>query len=87
MRSISRLGVEDAIAAVEDEIARVRPSVPGTLQTSDAHIHELAAGLNPFTVEAVEQDFQRLASRSIPPALVILRELMHHLQVKAIELV
>ena len=87
MRSISALGVEDAIALIEDEIARVRPSVPDTLQTSDAHIRALAAGLNPFTIEAVEQDFQRLAARAIPPALIILRELMHHLHVKAIRLV
>jgi hypothetical protein len=87
VRSISHLGTEDAIAVVEDEIARVRPSVPDTLQSSDAHIRALAAGLNPFTIEAVEQDFQRLAARSIPPELVILRELMHHLQVKLIRLV
>ena len=92
MRPISRLGIEDAIATIEDEIARVRPTVPEVLETSDAHIRALAGGLNPLTVEAIEQDFQRLASRGIPAdreaaaALVILRELMHHLQVKAIRL-
>lgn len=93
MRSLSALGIEDAIAAVEDEIARVRPTAPDTLETSDARIRAIAGGLNPLTVEAVEQDFDRLALRGIPTdretaaALVILRELMHHLQVKAVRLV
>ena len=93
MRAISRLGLEEAIATVEDEIARVRPQAAETLETSDAHIRALAGGLNPLTVEAVEQDFQRLASRGIPSnrenaaALLILREVMHHLSVKAIHLV
>lgn len=93
MRSIARLGLEDAIATIEDEIARVRPVVPDTLETGDARIRAIAGGLNPLTVEAVEQDFDRLALRGIPTdreaaaALVILREVMHHLQVKAIRLV
>jgi hypothetical protein len=71
----------------------VRPALPEILESSDARIRTLAAGLNPLTLEAVEQDFNRLASRGIPSdreaaaALVILRELMHHLQVKAIRLV
>jgi len=92
VRAISRLGIEDAIATIEDEIARVRPRASETLETSDAHIQSLAAGLNPLTVEAVEQDFQRLASRGIPSdrataaALIIMREVMHHLQVKTIRL-
>jgi hypothetical protein len=93
VRAISRLGIEDAIATIEDEIARVRPRAAETLETSDTHILTLAAGLNPLSIEAVEQDFQRLASRGIPTdrdaaaTLVILRELIHHLQVKAIRFV
>lgn len=87
MRSIAHLGIEEAIATIEDEIARVRPTVPDTLETSDAHIRALAGDLDPFTIEAVEQDFQRLAARGIPPALVILRELMHHLHVRQVRLV
>jgi hypothetical protein len=87
VRSISRLGIEDAIATIEDEIARARPSPPEILETNDAHVRALAGGLNPLTIEAVEQDFQRLAARGVPPALIILRELMHHLRVKAIRLV
>jgi len=92
VRAISRLGIEDAIATIEDEIARVRPRAAETLETNDTHILTLAAGLNPLSIEAVEQDFQRLASRGIPAdrdtaaALVILREVMHHLQVKSIRL-
>ena len=87
MRAISRLGIEDAIATIEDEIARVRPSAPEIVETNDAQIRALAGGLNPLTIEAVEQDFQRLAARGIPPALIILRELMHHLGIKAIRLI
>ena len=85
MRTLLRLGIEDAIAAVEDEIARVRPVASSTLETSDAGIA--------LAIEAVEQDFQRLASRArkvedeAAARLVILREVMHHLQVKAIRLV
>ena len=87
MRAISRLGIEDAIATIEDEIARVRPSAPEIVETNDAQIRALAGGLNPLTIEAVEQDFQRLAARRIAPALIILRELMHHLEIKAIRLI
>jgi hypothetical protein len=89
VRSVLRLGLEDAIAVVEDAIARVRPASSHTVETSDAHIRELDA----FTIEAVEQDFNRLAARATrvederAATLVILRELMHHLQIKAVRLV
>ena len=92
MRSISRLGLEDAIATVEDEIARVRPGTHEILETSDARIRALAGGLDPLTIEAVEQDFQRLAASGVPAdreaaaALVSVREEMHHLGVKRIRL-
>jgi len=71
----------------------VHPPASETLETGDAHIRALAGELNPLTIEAVENDFQRLASRGIPAerdaaaALIILRELMHHLGVKAVRLV
>jgi hypothetical protein len=71
----------------------VRPHAEKTLETSDAHIRAIAGDLNPLTIEAIEQDFQRLASRGVlsnhetAAALIILRELMHHLEVKSIRLV
>lgn len=93
VRAVSAVGLEDAIALVEDEIARVRPAACETLETGDAEIRSLAYGSDVIAIEAVEQDFQRLAARGIPSdkraaaKLLILRELMHHLQVKAIRLV
>jgi hypothetical protein len=35
VRAISRLGIEDAIATIEDEIARVRLHADETLETSE----------------------------------------------------
>jgi len=84
VRSVLRLGIEDAIAIIEDEIARVRPPASETAETSDPSLA--------LTLEAVENDFQRLAARRTriedesAAKLVILRELMHHLQIKAIRL-
>jgi hypothetical protein len=97
------LELENAIAAIEDEIARAAalPPAGAGLRTSDALIGDIAAaagvvpGTDPrFTVAAVEQAFQRLAGeasrgvrsgdglaagREPAAALVILRELLHHM--------
>ena len=97
------LELENAIAAIEDEIARlrVRPPKGSRVRTKDSLVRDiaLAAGLPRdgemiFTLTAVEQAFQRLAAQAarglrtgegIPAgneaaaALVILRELTHHL--------
>ncbi|HJT61059.1 MAG TPA: hypothetical protein VJ797_05210 [Burkholderiales bacterium] len=72
-RDLSALGLENAIAAVEDELARVHASLVkgGALLTDDATIRDiaLAAGVHAsaemtLSVEAVEQMFQRLAARA-----------------------
>jgi hypothetical protein len=72
-RDLSALGLENAIAAVEDELARVHGSIVkgAAVLTDDATIREiaLAAGVPAdtemtLTVEAVEQMFQRLAVRA-----------------------
>jgi hypothetical protein len=94
-RDRSALGLENAIAAVEDELARAHASIvkASTVLTNDTTIRDIAlaagvpAGIEmTLTIEAVEQMFQRLAARAPIPAgrefagkLVILRELMHHL--------
>jgi hypothetical protein len=91
------LELESAIAAVEDEIMRsARPADAGTtLQTADPDLRELArrcAATDALSVEAVEQAFGQLATRGIPAGgeaaatLVILREVMHHLGIKAVVL-
>lgn len=104
----SPLELENAIAAIEDEIARVRasPAEGSRLRTRDPLVREiaLAAGLPHeremnFALPAVEQAFQRLAAQAsrgvrsadglaagneAAAALVILRELMHHLRFPAI---
>lgn len=69
----SPLDLENAIAAVEDEIARA-PAFPppgSRVRTHDARVCEIAraAGLpgyaeTAFTVAAVEQAFQRLAAQA-----------------------
>lgn len=98
----SPIELENAIAAIEDEIARA-PALPAKgsgLRTADPRVSEIAraAGLptdgeTTLSLGAVEQAFQRLAaqagrgprSEGVPPgdeqaaALLILRELMHHL--------
>lgn len=64
--------LEAAIAAIEDEIMRVRYEVPNpsSVETTDPGIAEIAiaAGVAPanemlIALEAVEQSFQRLAAR------------------------
>ncbi|HEX7217814.1 MAG TPA: hypothetical protein VF280_01215 [Burkholderiales bacterium] len=92
----SALEVEGAIAAIEDEIARVKPPRGTRLVTRDAVVREiaLAAGVPPgpamvLAREAVEQAFERALRR--PPdnermaALLILRELVHHLDIECVE--
>ena len=65
------LELENAIAIVEDEIARARPSLPGdlALHTADAPLCEIArlAGVTESATmilsrDAVEQTFERLAA-------------------------
>ena len=104
----SPLELENAIAAIEDEIARAAtlPAGGSRLRTSDPLIRQIAtaAGVSakgemPFAVTAVEQAFQRLAEqasrglrsgdglaagREPAAALVILRELMHHMNFAAL---
>ena len=90
--------LEEAIAAVEDEIARARPPRTARLVTRDATVREiaLAAGVAPGPTmvllrDAVEQEFARSIRR--PPdrermaALLILRELMHHLGIESVEVI
>ena len=90
----SPLELENAIAAVEDEIAKAR-QVEGTLRTDDARIRELArhcGATDALSIEAVEQAFGQLASRGVPAGgeaaatLLILREVMHHLNVRTIRI-
>ncbi len=100
-RDPSELGLENAIAAVEDELARVHGSIVkgSAVLTDDPTIREiaLAAGVPAgaemtLSVEAVEQIFQRLTARApgLPTGrefaskLLILRELMHHLDFPSI---
>ena len=91
------LELENAIAAVEDEIARVHAGIAQgpRLHTRDAVLRDLALemGVAPdaemaLTVEAVEHAFQRLplraADKKKAATLLILRELMHHLGFAAI---
>ena len=86
--------IENAIVAIEDEIARVRPA--SALRTLDASIRRIAgmAGL-PDTPEpvlsrdAVERLFERqlagpMSDGSLFPTLLILREFMHHKQFSSI---
>jgi hypothetical protein len=98
--------LENGIAAVEDELFKVRhlAPAPGTVQqtllrTHDAAIHRIAAfsGVDAgvtLPVQAVERAFEDLAALSaggrasgapwatepqVAAALLILRELMHHM--------
>ena len=96
-RDPSPLGLENAIATVEDALMKehARLVKRASPVTRDATIRDiaLAAGVPAgaemtLAVEAVEQLFQRLAARApgLPGGreftgkLVILRELMHHLE-------
>ena len=89
--------LENAIAAVEDEIAKVHKSIEGDsrLYTHDAVVRDIALdiGVTPaaemeLALEAVEHALGRLPSRATgkekAAALVILRELMHHLGFSAV---
>lgn len=104
----SPLELENAIAAIEDQIARAGalPAKGSRVRTNDAFVREIAvaAGLprdaeTIFALSAVEQAFQRLAAQAsrglrsgqglaagdhAAAALVILRELMHHMGFAAI---
>ena len=93
----SALEIEGAIAAIEDEIARAKPPRGARPVTRDAMVREIAldAGVSPgpamvLAREAVEQAFERALRR--PPdnermaALLILRELVHHLDIASIEI-
>jgi hypothetical protein len=88
------LELEAAIAAVEDEIMRVRDEIPGasSVETADPAIADIAiaAGVAParemiIALGAVEQCFLRFAGSAAADdgpqfgsTLLILRELMHH---------
>ena len=92
----SPLDLENAIAAIEDEIARAgRAAMPSSaVAATDETIREIASACGADAVlhtEAVERAFTRLAGRAGVPGsprvaatLVILRELMHHLQIDSI---
>ena len=93
----SALEIEGAIAAIEDEIARAKPPRGVRLVTHDAVVREiaLAAGVSPgpamvLAREAVEQAFERSLRRAPDnermAALLILRELVHHLDIASIEI-
>ena len=80
-RDLSALGLENAIAAVEDELERAHATLVkgAAVLTDDATIRDigLAAGVPAaaemtLSVEAVEQMFQRLAVRA--PGLPASRE-------------
>jgi exopolyphosphatase/pppGpp-phosphohydrolase len=100
--------LENAIAIVEDEIARARPSLPDklALHTADAQLREIArlsgiaeSAAMVLSRDAMEQTFELLvavaagrpAAQSGLPTdnefaarLLILREIMHHLQFSTI---
>jgi len=96
----SPLELENAIAAIEDEIARARSSIAAdrVVSTQQETVRDiaLAAGIAPgdemvLTIDAVERTFERLtrppglsADHRFSATLVILRELMHHLQIASI---
>ena len=97
----SPLEIENAIAAVEDEVERAHKAIAkgGVLRTRDPAIVEIArsAGVpqsaeTVLSVEAVEHMFTRLAAgaRGLPAGgefsatLLILRELMHHLDFSSV---
>lgn len=106
-RTPMSLAMENAIAAIEDELARVPLRVRGMLLASnDPRLREIAAaagvGAAPgISREAVEQVFARLPALAIgrtgiveglpddpafDAAVLIVRELMHHLDIPTIQL-
>jgi len=96
----SPLELENAIAAIEDEIARARSSVAAdpVVSTAEETIRDiaLAAGIARsdemvLTIAAVENSFERLTrppgipgDRRFAATLVILREVMHHLGIDSV---
>jgi hypothetical protein len=99
----SPLELENAIAAIEDGVAAAGISVHGesSAESADPYLREIAAlaglpakGDAALSREAVEQMFQRLASRApglpagprFAATLLILRELMHHLRIASLSL-
>lgn len=90
----SPLDLENAIAAIEDEIARARAGFDPAraVVTTDQSVREIAAAAGAFlAIETVERAYLRLAGAAGLPGnpklaatLLILRELMHHLQIERI---
>jgi len=96
----SPLELENAIAAIEDEIARARSSIAAdrAVSTQQETVRDiaLAAGIAPgaemvLTIDAVEHAFERLTrppgiagDRRFAATLVILREVMHHLRIDSV---
>jgi len=96
----SPLELENAIAAIEDEIARAGSSVAAdpVVSTAEETIRDiaLAAGIARsdemvLTIAAVENSFERLTrapgipgDRRFAATLVILREVMHHLGIGSV---
>jgi len=96
----SPLELENAIAAIEDEIARAGSSVAAdpVVSTAEETIRDiaLAAGIARsdemvLTIAAVENSFERLTrppgipgDRRFAATLVILREVMHHLGIDSV---
>ncbi len=96
-QSPSALEIEGAIAAIEDEIARAKPPHGMRPVTHDAMVREIAldAGVSPgpamvLAREAVEQAFERSIRRPQDnermASLLILRELVHHLDIACIDI-
>jgi exopolyphosphatase/pppGpp-phosphohydrolase len=96
----SPLELENAIAAIEDEIARAGSSIAAdpVVGTAEETVRDiaLAAGIAPademvLTIGAVENAFERLTrppgipgDRRFAATLVILREVMHHLRIDSV---
>ena len=92
----SPLDLENAIAAIEDEIARTHNTVvrDRAVVTTEETIREIASASGAdavLAIEAVERSYARLAGRAGLPGepklaatLLILRELMHHLEIASI---
>jgi len=103
----SAMGMESAIAAIEDELARVPRTLHGVaIVSDDAAVLAIAeaAGIAPpdvLHVDAVKRLFERVVavasgrpagSDSLPvdpsfsAAVLVMRELMHHLAIASISL-
>lgn len=102
------LAMENAIAVIEDDLARVPRELHGiTVASNDPALHDIAraAGLGDssesISREAIEQVFARQSSVALgrpalseglpedpafTPALLLVRELMHHLDIASIQI-